>query len=294
MAWPASRLSDGSPREMRSDRRGAADALGGVGDIAIRSIWTSHGRIAFSTTSGVGTPLVLLHGRASCKAEFRQLMASAAGEERMMIAIDLPGHGGSDAASDPDHTYTIEGYSDAAIEVLEHVGIERAGVLGRSIGGHVGLQMACALPGFAGLFVDSDDGAPDPFQRNADVAPTCDLLRRRGALWRAHRRRARLLNEDEALEPALHLVSQLDDRYRRLPFIDSAPTIAELAVAWRAIGADRPFMRSCLKHSSVAADTGNVGSEAPFGGSGELLLNFLNQVDRVSADSPLVGLCLSG
>ncbi|WP_165359572.1 alpha/beta fold hydrolase [Lichenibacterium minor] len=250
--------------------------------------------MAFSATAGIGTPLVLLHGRARCKAEFRHLMASSIGEERTVIAIDLPGHGGSGAASDPDHTYTIEGYSDAVIEVLEHLGIERAGVLGRSIGAHVGLQMARAFPGFAGLFVESDDGAADPSHFGARVAPTRNLPGGRRGSRRAHRRRDRLPTKDEALGPALHLVSTSDDRYRRLSPTDSAPTMADLAAVRHAIGADRPFMRSCRTHTSLLAGTRDAGNEAPFEVSGEPLLCFLSQVDRVSLDVSLLGLCLSG
>nr|WP_165361532.1 alpha/beta hydrolase [Lichenibacterium ramalinae] len=250
--------------------------------------------MAFSATAGVGTPLVLLHGRARCKAEFRHLTASSIGEERTLIAIDLPGHGGSGAASDPDHTYTIEGYSDAVIEVLEHLGIERAGVLGRSVGAHVGLQMARAFSGFAGLFVDSDDGATDPSQLGAHVAPTRDVPGERRGSRRAHRRRGRLPTKDEALGPALHLVSASDDRYRRLPPTDSAPTMADLAAVRHAIGADRPFMRSCRTQPFLAAGTNDAVDEAPFDVSGEPLLHFLSQVDRVSLDIPLLGLCLSG
>lgn len=294
MAWPPSRSSDGSLWEMRSDWRGKADAPGSRGDIAVRSIRTSHGRIAFSTTAGAGTPLVLLHGRARCKAEFRRLMTSSVGEERTMIAIDLPGHGGSGAASDPDHTYTIEGYADAVIEVLEHLGIERAGVLGRSVGGHVGLQIACAFPGFAGLFVDPDDGRSYHSQLGAEATQTCDLPGERRASRRDHRRRTRLAEDNEALGPALRLVSQSDDRYRRLPHIDSAPTTADLAAVRHAVGADRPFMRSCRKHLSLPAEPGDAGKQALFHGSDGSLLRFLSQVDRVSMDVPPLGLCLSG
>lgn len=294
MAWPPSRLSDGTLWEMRSDWRGKGDAPGNRNDIAVRSIRTSHGRIAFSTTAGAGIPLVLLHGRARCKAEFRQLMTSSVGEERTMIAIDLPGHGGSAAASDPDHTYTLEGYADAVIEVLEHLGIERAGVLGRSVGGHVGLQIACAFPGFAGLFVALDEGTSYHSQLGIGGTRTRDLPGERRASRRDHRRKTRLAEDNEALGPALRLVSQPDDRYRRLPLIDSAPTTADLAAVRHAIGAGRPFMRSCRKHPSLPAAPGDTGNQALFYGSDESLLRFLSQVDSVSLDVPLLGLCLSG
>jgi pimeloyl-ACP methyl ester carboxylesterase len=110
-----------------------------------RKIQTGHADIAVSETSGGGLPIVLLHGNSSCKEVFRHQLESALGDTHRMIAIDFPGHGASSDAFDPKRSYSMPGYADATIETLAALGIDRAVVVGWSLGGHVALEM---LPHF--------------------------------------------------------------------------------------------------------------------------------------------------
>jgi pimeloyl-ACP methyl ester carboxylesterase len=109
---------------------------------------TSHGDIAVSETSGKGLPLVLLHGNSSCKEVFRSLTDGPLGKAHRLIAVDLPGHGASSDASDPERTYTMPGYAEAVSELLAVMDVPRAAVFGWSLGGHVALEM---LPRYAGM-----------------------------------------------------------------------------------------------------------------------------------------------
>ncbi len=74
-----------------------------------------------------------------------------------MIAIDLPGHGGSSNARDPERTYSMHGYAACAVEVLDRLGVEQAAVYGWSLGGHVALEM---IPHFSGMVGVMITGAP--------------------------------------------------------------------------------------------------------------------------------------
>jgi pimeloyl-ACP methyl ester carboxylesterase len=114
-------------------------------------ISTSHADISVRQTTGKKLPILLLHGGGLCKEAFDRQLESSLGAQHRMIAIDLPGHGASSDAFDPDRTYRVEGLADVALEVLETLGIDNAVVVGASLGGWVGLQMLQTFPGLVGL-----------------------------------------------------------------------------------------------------------------------------------------------
>lgn len=114
---------------------------------------TSHGRIAVRLGHGQGVPLLLLHGNSADRDVFAPLMSGPSGESCRMIALDLPGHGASSDAVDPGRTYSIPGYADAVIEVLEHLDLTRVAILGWSLGGHVALDVAARYPGVLGVLL---------------------------------------------------------------------------------------------------------------------------------------------
>lgn len=106
-----------------------------------RIVKTSHGDIAVSETSGTGVPVLFIHGNSSAKEVFADILAGPVGKTYHAIAFDLPGHGASENAVDPHRTYTMPGYADAAIEMLGVMGVNRAVVVGWSLGGHVAMEM---------------------------------------------------------------------------------------------------------------------------------------------------------
>jgi len=122
-----------------------------------RVVRTSHADMAIAETSGGKLPLVLIHGNSSCKEVFRHQLKSPIGETHRLIAVDLPGHGRSSDARDPETTYTMPGYADAVVELLHAMKIKQAAVFGWSLGGHVGLEMLPRFPGLTGLMIT---GAP--------------------------------------------------------------------------------------------------------------------------------------
>ena len=83
-----------------------------------RTVATSHADIAVGEVAGDGLPVVMIHGNSSNRGVFSHQMDSAAAAGRRAIALDLPGHGESSDARDPERTYTMPGYADAVIETL--------------------------------------------------------------------------------------------------------------------------------------------------------------------------------
>ena len=64
-------------------------------------------------SGGSGTAVLMIHGNSSSGAVFRNQMTGPLGERYHLIAPDLPGHGDSGDAIDPDRSYSMEGYADA-------------------------------------------------------------------------------------------------------------------------------------------------------------------------------------
>src|SRR2546422_2372482 len=92
---------------------------------------------------GSGSRLALVHGLGSSAAvEFYFNLEPLAANHRV-VAIDLPGFGHSDK---PVLEYTIELFVKAVRDVMTSEGLERAAVMGVSMGGRVALGLALESP----------------------------------------------------------------------------------------------------------------------------------------------------
>ncbi len=118
-----------------------------------RWVDTVHGRVAIRETRGTSLPLVLLHGNSMSKDAFRRQMDGALGARHRLVAIDLPGHGASDNAVNPGHSYTLTRFADVVVEVAEILDLERFAILGWSLGGHVALEVCAGAPGVVGVML---------------------------------------------------------------------------------------------------------------------------------------------
>lgn len=118
-----------------------------------RTVDTSQGSIAVLESAGSGLPLLMIHGNSCCKEVFRHQIESPLAETYRMIAIDLPGHGESSDAADPARTYSLPGYAAVVSEVLDNLGIDRAAVLGWSLGGHIAMELLHRHSGIAGAMI---------------------------------------------------------------------------------------------------------------------------------------------
>jgi pimeloyl-ACP methyl ester carboxylesterase len=108
------------------------DARGGLGGDPRRS---PLGRDEL----GAGDPLVLLHGVATSRMIWRRVTASLA-ERRRVIAIDLPGFGGSAPAG---QGFDLDAVAD---RIVDGLGLERVDLVGHSLGGAVAVATAARHP----------------------------------------------------------------------------------------------------------------------------------------------------
>lgn len=101
-----------------------------------------NGLSLYYEVRGSGAPLVLLHGGLGA-IELLHPTLSLLAEERQVIAVDLQAHG---RTADIDRPMTCEHMADDIAALLQHLAIERADVMGYSLGGGVALQTAIRHP----------------------------------------------------------------------------------------------------------------------------------------------------
>lgn len=109
--------------------------------------------IAFYESAGTGRAVLLVHGNSSSGLSFRHQLNSPLGKKHRLVAIDLPGHGQSQRALDPQSLYTLPGYASIVIGVAEQLGLNEAVFVGWSLGGHIVLEASAQLPNAAGFMI---------------------------------------------------------------------------------------------------------------------------------------------
>jgi 2-succinyl-6-hydroxy-2,4-cyclohexadiene-1-carboxylate synthase len=150
-------------------------------------------------TAGAGDPLVLLHGFTGSAATWEPHMSELA-RGFFTVAIDHLGHGQSDAPADPER-YAIGFAAEDILSVLDQLHIDRAHVLGYSMGGRVALALAIIAPErLSALILES--ASPG--------LPAAEARRERGA-------------RDAALAASIERdgVEAFADRWERLPLFAS-------------------------------------------------------------------------
>jgi pimeloyl-ACP methyl ester carboxylesterase len=134
-----------------------------------------HGYRRAFIHAGAGPALLLLHGIGDSSDTWRALLPTLA-RTHTVIAPDLLGHGRSDK---PRADYSVAGYANAMRDLLSVLGIDRATVVGHSLGGGVAMQFAYQYPERCERLVLVATGGicreVNPILRLAS-APNADLL----------------------------------------------------------------------------------------------------------------------
>ena len=87
---------------------------------------------------GEGIPLLLLHQDPQSSLQYEYTFPRFVGANMQVIAPDVPGYGMSDG---PETPFTISEYATVFRQLLDHLGIDKAVVVGH----HTGASMACQL-----------------------------------------------------------------------------------------------------------------------------------------------------
>ncbi len=104
---------------------------------------TVDGRRTRCRISGDGPPVVLLHGIGRTLDDFTALHTALA-RDHLVLAVDLPGHGGSAPLDGP---HTLPALAAAVARFLDAAGVTGpAHLVGNSLGGAVAMRLAADAP----------------------------------------------------------------------------------------------------------------------------------------------------
>jgi pimeloyl-ACP methyl ester carboxylesterase len=225
----------------------------GDGRLRIRAVDTDAGCIS-TLEAGAGDPVILIHGLGATKASFLPTVAALAPEYRT-IAVDLPGFGDSDKPL--RGSYDAAYFARAMVALLDELNIERAHVIGNSMGGRVGIELGLTYPQRLGRLVL--------------LAPSLAWLRARP--WAPYLRW--IPTQLGAIQPAPRPIVEAIVR-RVIPGSDEE---------WTSAGIDE-FLRSYLTPNGRAAfyaAARNIYLEEPYGSDG-----FWTRLKSLSVDSLFV------
>jgi len=110
----------------------------------LRASW---GRLAYADTATDGPAIVLLHGSGCDADDWGEVIANLPDYLRV-VTMDFRGHGRSDTPTDP---FTLNDLAADVAALLDHLRIDQTVLVGHSLGGMVGMQVAGAHAGVIGL-----------------------------------------------------------------------------------------------------------------------------------------------
>jgi len=91
---------------------------------------------------GSGEPVIFIHGLSGCWQNWLEQLPLFARDHRV-VAVDLPGFGQSEM---PEEEISISLYAEAIDELMEELEIETARIVGNSMGGFIGAELAIQHP----------------------------------------------------------------------------------------------------------------------------------------------------
>jgi pimeloyl-ACP methyl ester carboxylesterase len=101
-----------------------------------------HGTLVNVLDTGSGPALLFLHGLSGCWQNWLENIPQFARDHRV-IAVDLPGFGASPM---PPDAISVTGYARLLVALLDELGIGDVRIVGNSMGGFVGAELAIRNP----------------------------------------------------------------------------------------------------------------------------------------------------
>jgi pimeloyl-ACP methyl ester carboxylesterase len=193
-----------------------------------------HNHRVVLRTAGDGPPMLLVHGLLDSSTTWRRLAPALALRHRV-IAVDLLGHGESDAP--PAVDYSLLGHAMLLRDVLNHLEIERVDLVGHSLGGGIAMALAYLFPDRVDRIVLISSGGlgPDlgrhlrlvavpgagPVLRGLGSPPVTKALDAVAATLAAGRRR----HAARAVQEVGRALARMGERTARGAFLSSARSV---------------------------------------------------------------------
>ncbi len=155
-------IAFGIGRIMMADRETASVAAAPSGPHA-QFVETRSGRVHVYDR-GAGPVILLLHGSGRSIADWQEGLGPRLSETHRVIGFDYYGHGLSDRSHGLSYGHRL--WTEQAVDVLDALGIEKAIVVGHSVGGVIAARIGADFPDrVAGVVTIGTGMALDPAQQ---------------------------------------------------------------------------------------------------------------------------------
>jgi pimeloyl-ACP methyl ester carboxylesterase len=116
-----------------------------MGEVVFEDRYTKVGNVnsRYWSAGEKGSTVILLHG-VGCHVEFWERNIAALAREHRVFAVDIVGFGRTDK---PEVVYTFELMADFVIDFMNAMGIDKASLVGNSMGGGISMTVAAQAPG---------------------------------------------------------------------------------------------------------------------------------------------------
>lgn len=130
-------------------------------------------KLAFLDTGGSGETILFVHGWCCDMSFFQPQVKHFASAGYRVLAIDLRGHGESDA---PQGSYAVNAFFDDVAWLVREVGVEKAVIVGHSMGGVVAFDFAARHPDLASAVVLIDSSVVRSSKAQRAIEGLCETL----------------------------------------------------------------------------------------------------------------------
>ena len=104
----------------------------------------NEGKLRYIEYSGMGVPLIFLHGLGCASSfEYPSIATAEPLADKHSILVDFFGSGYSDWPT--DFGYRVEDHTQVIFELIEHLGFDKVDLYGHSLGGTVAVETAALL-----------------------------------------------------------------------------------------------------------------------------------------------------
>ena len=196
-----------------------------------------HGQeIAYVEAAGAGPVLLLVHGMGSSSRTWDTVVPLLTDGGAHVVVVDLPGHGRSGKGRGD---YSLGALASTLRDLLDHLGHERAVLVGHSLGGGVALQFAYQYPERCeGLVLVASGGLgreASPLLRAASlpgaelVIPVISHPRSVSAIAGAGRLLSRLRGTPTFPDDAIVTLTELADADTRAAFLATLRSVVDVS-----------------------------------------------------------------
>lgn len=194
-----------------------------------------HGHRVIYRVAGQGPPVVLIHGMLNSSRHWESVALRLA-DKYTVIAPDLVGHGDS---ATPRGDYSLGAHAASIRDMLAVIGVERASIVGHSLGGGVAMQYFYQFPQRVERLVLVSSGGlghkVSPMLRTAALPGVSALLtvaanpRLLGALWETgSRMRERKVRQGVYVQALARALRPLEQAGAREAFLQTLRAVIDI------------------------------------------------------------------